>query len=131
MDYKHPEIRGVKRILFGNPLDKAGQKAAHILLLSLVKRIKKQLKPYLVKEKIQLLSIENSLGDLRNPPLTMALHEIVKELKIPVEVYSRVVGYFRPINQWNNGKKEEFCQRRVYKTDSLFDSPVYEYQRNS
>ena len=54
-----------------------------------------------------------------------------KELKIPVEVYSRVVGYFRPVNQWNNGKKEEFIQRRVYRTDTLFDSPVYEYQRNS
>ena len=54
-----------------------------------------------------------------------------KELKVPVEVYSRVVGYFRPVNQWNNGKKEEFSQRKVYKTNTLFDSPVYEYQRNS
>lgn len=34
---------------------------------------------------------------------------------IPVEVYSRVVGYFRPVNQWNKGKQEEFAQRREYK----------------
>ena len=54
-----------------------------------------------------------------------------KELKVPVEVYSRVVGYFRPVKQWNNGKKEEFSQRKVYKTSTLFDSPAYEYQRNS
>jgi len=31
------------------------------------------------------------------------------------EVYSRVVGYLRPINQWNNGKKEEFRMRKSFK----------------
>ncbi len=30
------------------------------------------------------------------------------------EVYSRVVGYFRPVQQWNEGKREEFKQRRGY-----------------
>jgi hypothetical protein len=34
--------------------------------------------------------------------------------EIPTEVYSRVVGYFRPVHQWNNGKKEEFCDRAIY-----------------
>ncbi len=28
------------------------------------------------------------------------------------EVYSRVVGYLRPVNQWNDGKQEEFRERR-------------------
>ena len=27
------------------------------------------------------------------------------------EVYSRIVGYFRPIANWNVGKKEEFKDR--------------------
>lgn len=27
------------------------------------------------------------------------------------EVYSRIVGYIRPVNQWNDGKKEEFHDR--------------------
>ncbi|MBN2831095.1 MAG: ribonucleoside triphosphate reductase [Candidatus Omnitrophica bacterium] len=31
------------------------------------------------------------------------------------EVYSRIVGYLRPVNQWNNGKKEEFNLRKTYK----------------
>lgn len=35
-------------------------------------------------------------------------------LRIPVEVYSRVVGYFRPVNQWNKGKREEFGERKPY-----------------
>ena len=30
------------------------------------------------------------------------------------EVYSRVVGYFRPIQQWNKGKREEFKDRREF-----------------
>ncbi|MGC9323246.1 MAG: ribonucleoside triphosphate reductase [Desulfomonilia bacterium] len=34
------------------------------------------------------------------------------------EVYSRVVGYLRPVAQWNNGKREEFMQRRSFKVDA-------------
>ena len=32
----------------------------------------------------------------------------------PCEVYSRVVGYFRPVQQWNEGKREEFKERRGF-----------------
>lgn len=32
-----------------------------------------------------------------------------------VLVYSRVVGFCRPIEQWNLGKQEEFKERCVYK----------------
>ena len=31
------------------------------------------------------------------------------------EVYSRVVGYVRPVKQWNNGKQAEYSNRKVYK----------------
>ncbi len=31
------------------------------------------------------------------------------------EVYSRVVGYLRPVQQWNEGKQAEYARRRVYK----------------
>ncbi|MDD5606245.1 MAG: anaerobic ribonucleoside-triphosphate reductase [Candidatus Pacebacteria bacterium] len=31
------------------------------------------------------------------------------------EVYSRVVGYLRPVKQWNQGKQKEFKQRKEYK----------------
>jgi anaerobic ribonucleoside-triphosphate reductase len=30
------------------------------------------------------------------------------------EVYSRVTGYLRPVQQWNNGKKEEFNLRKTF-----------------
>ena len=32
----------------------------------------------------------------------------------PCEVYSRVVGYLRPVKQWNKGKQEEFKIRKVF-----------------
>jgi len=33
----------------------------------------------------------------------------------PCEVYSRVVGYLRPVQQWNKGKQEEFKERLEFK----------------
>ena len=32
----------------------------------------------------------------------------------PCEVYSRVVGYLRPVQQWNKGKQAEYNDRREY-----------------
>lgn len=31
------------------------------------------------------------------------------------EVYSRIVGYLRPVSQWNKGKKAEYRMRKVFK----------------
>jgi len=30
------------------------------------------------------------------------------------EVFSRVVGYLRPVQNWNKGKKEEYALRKMY-----------------
>lgn len=37
-----------------------------------------------------------------------------------IEVYSRVSGYFRPVRNWNKGKREEFKERKK------FDSAIKE-----
>jgi len=34
--------------------------------------------------------------------------------KIQCEVYSRIVGYYRPIQNWNKGKKQEFQERKEF-----------------
>ncbi len=41
------------------------------------------------------------------------------------EVYSRVVGYLRPVEQWNDGKQAEFGQRRTFRVGqtAASDSP--------
>jgi anaerobic ribonucleoside-triphosphate reductase len=36
-------------------------------------------------------------------------------LEIHPEIYSRIVGYFRPVENWNKGKKKEFCERKPLK----------------
>lgn len=33
------------------------------------------------------------------------------------EVYSRITGYYRPIQNWNDGKKQEFEDRKEYKVN--------------
>ena len=32
----------------------------------------------------------------------------------PAEVYSRITGYYRPVQNWNDGKAQEFRDRKVY-----------------
>ena len=40
--------------------------------------------------------------------------EMVNLKGTPCEVYSRVVGYLRPVQSWNKGKKEEFSVRKTF-----------------
>jgi len=36
------------------------------------------------------------------------------EKRIPCEVYSRIVGYLRPVQNWNKGKQQEFKDRKTF-----------------
>lgn len=38
----------------------------------------------------------------------------VRVKRVPCEVYSRIVGYLRPVQNWNKGKQQEFSERRPY-----------------
>lgn len=42
---------------------------------------------------------------------------ISREKRQKTEIYSRVVGYLRPVSQWNNGKKQEFKKRKEFVVD--------------
>ncbi|MGD1993564.1 MAG: anaerobic ribonucleoside-triphosphate reductase [Anaerolineae bacterium] len=37
------------------------------------------------------------------------------EVKVPCEVYSRIVGYLRPVQNWHDGKRQEFKERVTYR----------------
>jgi len=39
---------------------------------------------------------------------------MTKEIKVPCEVYSRIVGYLRPVQAWNAAKQQEFKDRKVF-----------------
>jgi anaerobic ribonucleoside-triphosphate reductase len=38
-----------------------------------------------------------------------------EELKVPCEVYSRIVGYLRPVQNWHQGKQQEFRERKTFR----------------
>ncbi|MEK9135201.1 MAG: anaerobic ribonucleoside-triphosphate reductase [Patescibacteria group bacterium] len=62
-----------------------------------------------------LLAYENG-GEKLNVFKCQDCFEKSKELKNyqSCEVYSRIVGYLRPVQQWNIGKKQEFKERKEY-----------------
>ncbi|MDD4112169.1 MAG: ribonucleoside triphosphate reductase [Herbinix sp.] len=40
------------------------------------------------------------------------------------EVYSRITGYYRPVQNWNEGKSQEYKNRRLYETENFRKMPV-------
>ena len=39
----------------------------------------------------------------------------IKRGRTKPEIYSRIVGYLRPVQQWNIGKQAEFGNRKMFK----------------
>ncbi|MBN1483380.1 MAG: hypothetical protein JXA37_01550 [Chloroflexia bacterium] len=37
------------------------------------------------------------------------------QLRVPCEVYSRIVGYLRPVQNWHEGKQQEFSERKTFR----------------
>ncbi len=37
----------------------------------------------------------------------------IQVIKIKTEIYSRISGYYRPVEQWNKGKQSEFSDRKA------------------
>jgi len=44
-----------------------------------------------------------------------------EDVKVPCEVYSRIVGYLRPIQNWNEGKQQEYQDRMVFNSSIGID----------
>jgi ribonucleoside-triphosphate reductase (formate) len=49
--------------------------------------------------------------------------EVCPTCKQNTEVYSRVVGYLRPVQQWNDGKRSEFKLRKVFRVPGSEEVP--------
>jgi ribonucleoside-triphosphate reductase len=63
-------------------------------------------------------SIEARIAELRG--------ELARAEGTPTEVYSRIVGYYRSVRNWNAGKREEYGQRLVYEMPARGDAPASE-----
>ncbi|HSA07073.1 MAG TPA: ribonucleoside triphosphate reductase [Candidatus Gastranaerophilales bacterium] len=56
-------------------------------------------------------------------------HALCPNCSAESEVYSRVVGYLRPVNQWNKGKQAEFKLRKTFKIDDYSKNCVEELKQ--
>jgi len=43
----------------------------------------------------------------------------VPVIGVPCEVYSRIVGYLRPVSAWNDAKQGEFEDRQTFKVTEI------------
>ncbi|MDR1256462.1 MAG: hypothetical protein LBJ86_01790 [Spirochaetaceae bacterium] len=50
--------------------------------------------------------------------LELARQELSNVKGRAAEVYSRIVGYYRSVRNWNKGKREEYGERRLYDVEA-------------
>ena len=58
-----------------------------------------------------------------------------EELECPhcgnrTEVYSRITGYYRPVQNWNDGKTQEYKDRKEYNPDGYYSKGAYVSKEN-
>ena len=49
----------------------------------------------------------------------MSIEQDTPRLVVPTEVYSRIVGYLRPLQSWAKHKQLEFKDRQTYKVKGV------------
>lgn len=47
--------------------------------------------------------------------------QLSNEERQPCEVWTRVMGYFRPVSEFNIGKKSEYAERKCFREDKTSD----------
>jgi len=53
---------------------------------------------------------------------SVGIHEECPKCKNKVELWSRIVGYYRPVSSWNVGKKAEFLKRIHYGNGNMIST---------
>ena len=71
------------------------------------------LKTVFSKYRFPYISLTPTFSVCPNCGYLRGKQEVCNTCGSPTEIYSRVVGYLRPINNWNLGKKEEFKDRSL------------------
>jgi ribonucleoside-triphosphate reductase (formate) len=55
---------------------------------------------------------------------TSGEHKTCPVCGLTCEVYSRVVGYLRPVDQWNDGKQAEFAMRKTFDRSTMMQTAI-------
>ena len=79
------------------------------------KEVKLLLKKVFAKSKMPYFSISPTFSVCKNHGYVKGECPECPDCGEKCEVYSRVVGYIRPVQQWNKGKVAEYGMRKVFK----------------
>ncbi|MBW2993371.1 ribonucleoside triphosphate reductase, partial [Candidatus Woesearchaeota archaeon] len=80
---------------------------------------KRLVKKIAYNTKLPYFSITPTFSICKTHGYIMGEHRECPECGSEVDIYSRIVGYIRPIRSWNDGKKEEFKHRATFSEKSL------------
>lgn len=90
--------------------------------------VKRFIKKIIYNTKLPYFSITPTFSICPDHGYIKGKEEKCVECGKTTEVYSRIVGYFRPVSNWNPGKKEEFGKRVVFDEEKSlnkeFVSPI-------
>jgi ribonucleoside-triphosphate reductase len=78
------------------------------------------MKQFFIKMEITIMrSLEVIESDLA------AAREALSHAKgLPAEVYSRIVGYYRSVRNWNRGKREEYGERKLFTVPASYAGAI-------
>jgi len=77
------------------------------------------IKKVFTKFKLPYITITPTFSICPNHGYLSGQQDICPKCNSSCEIYSRVVGYFRPVKQWNKGKKTEFKDRKYYEISNI------------
>ncbi|MBU0744256.1 MAG: ribonucleoside triphosphate reductase [Gammaproteobacteria bacterium] len=76
--------------------------------------VKNFIRKVFLKYQLPYLSITPTFSICSTHGYISGIKELCPQCNEPTEIYSRVVGYYRPVTQWNAGKQAEFKLRKFY-----------------
>ena len=77
--------------------------------------VKNLIKKVVIHFRLPYLTLTPTFSICPSHGYLRGIHERCPTCRAETEVYSRVVGYLRPVKQWNPGKQAEFAIRRAFK----------------
>lgn len=92
-----------------------------------IQNIKNLVKKVCTNYKLPYFTFSPTFSTCPNHGYVAGEHFECPECGSECEVYSRVVGYIRPVNQWNEGKQTEFAIRKTYKVEETNAKNAEEY----
>lgn len=81
------------------------------------KTVRDLIRKCLEGSRIPYLTLSPSYSVCQSCGYISGIHEICPVCGKPSDVYGRIAGYYRPVHDWNEGKEEEFKNRKILKFD--------------